>query len=96
MAKPTPKKKKKKEAKKSFYVYILETLNEKLYTGYTNNIERRMNEHQKGRGSKFVRSFGFKQLLYFETHKTQLKAMRREAALKRWPRAKKQALIKCV
>lgn len=40
----------------TWYVYILKCRNNYLYTGLTNNIEKRLKEHERGTGSKFVRS----------------------------------------
>ena len=48
---------------KSWYVYLLECKDGSFYTGVTNNIEARMIAHQKGKGSKYVYSKGFKELL---------------------------------
>lgn len=77
-----------------YFVYILESADGKYYTGYTTDLTRRMAEHCSGKGSKFVRAFGFKRLLYQETYQTKVQAMKREAELKRWSRAQKQALIR--
>lgn len=83
MVKPTPK----------YYVYILESQNGKYYVGYTSDLERRMKKHQSGKGSKFVRGFGFSKLLYHEEYPTKSEALKREAELKIWPRAKKTELV---
>jgi len=48
---------------KIWYVYILECMDESLYTGVTNDIDKRMKAHANGTGSKYVRRKGFKQLL---------------------------------
>ncbi|MFC1754798.1 GIY-YIG nuclease family protein, partial [Thermoproteota archaeon] len=52
------------EVDNSWFVYILECQDESLYTGITNDIERRMAAHKKGTGSKYVRWKGFKQILH--------------------------------
>ena len=75
------------------FVYILETKNRKYYTGYTTDLQRRMDQHRAGKGSKFVRAFGFRKLLYHEIYRTKSKAMKREAELKRWGRAEKKKLM---
>jgi len=49
---------------KSWFVYILECFDESLYTGITNDLKERMAKHKKRTGSKYVRSKGFKKLLY--------------------------------
>ena len=76
-----------------WYVYILETMDGRLYTGITNDVERRMKAHKSGRGAKFTKIFGFKELRYTAKLRTQSSAMKREAQIKRWPKRKKLALI---
>ena len=49
---------------KSWFVYILECYDDSLYTGITNDLEKRMIAHKKGVGSKYVRSKKFKQILH--------------------------------
>jgi putative endonuclease len=53
-----------------------------------------MDQHQKGKGAKFTRGFGFQKLLYHEAHSTKSEAMKREAELKRLSHAEKKTLIK--
>lgn len=77
-------------------VYILQTQDGRLYTGITSDIVRRMKEHQKGRGCRFTKSFGFKKLLYQETCLDRKEALRREVQIKRWPKSKKLDLIKAL
>lgn len=48
-----------------WYVYLVECLDGSLYTGITTDVERRMEEHREGEGSKYVRSRGFKELVSF-------------------------------
>jgi putative endonuclease len=76
------------------YVYILESKDGKYYTGYTVDLDRRMKMHAEGKGSKFVRAFGFKKLLYVEKFHTKSHAMQREAEIKKWPRTRKKELIR--
>ena len=49
---------------KSWFVYILECADESLYTGITNDLEKRMLTHKKGLGSKYVRAKRFKKILH--------------------------------
>ncbi len=77
-----------------WYVYILETEDGRLYTGTTNDISRRMEEHKDGKGAQFTRSFRFKGLLYTEEHPTKSAALKREKQVQGWTRKKKLALIK--
>lgn len=78
-----------------FTVYILRTSSNTLYIGQTNNLEKRIKEHQNksSRSAKYIRSFKSFQLVYFEKYKTRVEAMKREYQLKQWPKDKKEALI---
>ena len=78
-----------------YYLYILRTSSNTLYVGQTNNLDKRVKEHQnkKSRGAKYTRSFEFVKLVYKEKYLTRIEAMKREAQLKRWTRSKKEALI---
>jgi len=81
-----------------FYVYILETISKnnrrRFYTGYTNNLERRLTEHKKGTGAKFCRGKRIISLKYFESFTERSNAMRRELEIKSLPRREKIELIK--
>ena len=66
-----------------YHVYILQSLKtERLYIGHTNNLERRLKEHNIGCGGKFSRQNGPWKLLYNESHPSRLSAFRRERYLK--------------
>jgi len=96
MKKKAAKKAKKRAYKKTvgdWKVYILETDKNQLYTGITNNMERRLATHKKGKGALFTKFFGVKELLYTEDHPTRSAALKREHEIKTWPRSKKLELI---
>ncbi|MFX1343808.1 MAG: GIY-YIG nuclease family protein [Promethearchaeota archaeon] len=80
-----------------YYVYILETVaangKKRYYTGYTNNLYRRWNEHRSGLGAKFCRGKKSIDLKYFETFTTRKEAMRRELEIKTFSRKQKRELI---
>jgi len=80
-----------------YYVYILETIGKnnkkRFYTGYTNNLKRRLEEHKNGRGAKFCRGKKI-ELKYFETYTERIEAMRRELEIKTFSRKEKFGLIK--
>lgn len=78
-----------------FYVYILRTSSNTLYIGQTNNLEKRIIEHQNktGKSAKYVRYFLSFELVYSETYSSRQEAMKREWELKQWPKAKKETLI---
>jgi len=77
----------------AWYLYMVQCRDGRFYTGITTDLKRRMQEHRTNRGSKFVRAFGFKRLLYTERLRTRSKALRREANIKKLSRAAKKALI---
>ena len=76
-----------------WFVYILKCRNDDLYTGITNNLERRFNEHKAGKGGHFTRSFGAEKILYSTEYANKSSALKREAQIKGWTRKNKLALI---
>ncbi len=65
-----------------YYVYVIKSLNhEKYYTGHTNNIERRLKEHNIGK-TKSIKSFAPFELVYFEKFSNREDAIGREKYLK--------------
>ncbi len=75
------------------YVYILECKDTTLYTGYTNNLEKRIVTHNKGKGAKYTRYRLPAKLIYYEEFSTKSEALKREHAIKKFSRAKKLELI---
>ncbi len=73
--------------------YILECSDKTLYTGWTNNIEKRLEAHNSGQGAKYTRGRLPVKLVYLEVYDTKQEAMQREAFIKRLSRAQKEALI---
>ena len=82
-----------KKTQGDWKVYILETEKNQLYTGITNNLERRVNMHKKGKGALFTKFFGVKEVLYTEDSQTRSTAMKREREIKKLVRSKKLELI---
>ena len=78
-----------------YFVYILRTSSNTLYIGQTNNLGRRLKEHQNKsvRSSKYIRYFESVKLIYSEEYPTRKEAMQREIQLKKWTKVKKEALI---
>lgn len=74
-------------------VYILRCSDGTLYTGVTNDIDRRLREHAAGRASRYTRSRRPLQLVYAEEAAGYAAALRRERAIKALSRAEKLALI---
>jgi predicted GIY-YIG superfamily endonuclease len=75
-------------------IYILECRNKALYTGVTNNIERRFKDHQAGNGGHYTSYNGSGKILYTEVFPDRSKAENREQQIKRWSKSKKLALMK--
>jgi putative endonuclease len=75
------------------YVYILECSDKTLYTGTTNNIEKRIQEHNNTRaGAKYTRGRRPVKLVYVEVCSTPSIALKREAEIKKLSRAEKLRL----
>lgn len=76
-----------------YFVYILRTNKNTLYTGQTNNIERRLKKHFEKKAAKYTRAFPIESLVYTEEFTTVGDALRREREIKSWTKKKKEALI---
>ncbi len=75
------------------YVYILKCGDGSLYTGWTNDIEKRFLAHCAGKGAKYTRGRGPLTLVHLEIFDDRTEAQRREAAIKKLTRAAKLLLI---
>lgn len=75
------------------YVYIVKCKDGTLYTGWTTNIEKRLEKHNKGLGAKYTRTRYPVVLKYFEEFVTKEEALKRECYIKQLSRAKKLILI---
>ena len=76
------------------YVYILRCNDDSLYTGWTNNLEKRVKAHSNGKGAKYTKARLPVELVYFEEYENKVEAMRREYAIKQLKRNEKLMLIK--
>ena len=77
-------------------MYILLCANGQYYTGSTNDLERRLAQHQMGEGANFTRKHLPVKLVYFEEHWNLESAEIREKYLKGKNRAKKDALVESI
>ncbi|MFY9213496.1 MAG: GIY-YIG nuclease family protein [Tissierellaceae bacterium] len=77
-----------------FYVYMLKCSDNTLYTGYTVNLEARINSHNKGKASKYTRGRLPVELVYYEELSSKSEALKRECAIKKLTRDEKLELIK--
>lgn len=82
-----------KKAKPVWVVYILECGDGTLYTGITNNFEKRLAAHAAGKGAKYTRGRYPLKLAHIEKFKDRSKASKREAEIKSLDRAGKKLLI---
>jgi putative endonuclease len=79
---------------KQYYLYILSNKkNGTLYTGFTDDLERRMREHKMKDVDGFTKRYDLDKLMYFEKNDTSNEAFLRERRIKKWKRAWKIALI---
>ena len=77
-----------------YYVYILTTQNNKvMYIGVTNNLQRRVYEHQEEKIEGFTKKYHVHKLVYFEEYSDVQYAIEREKQLKKWIRVKKNNLV---
>ena len=78
-----------------YYLYILRCSDKSLYCGQTNDLERRIHEHNfdKNKSAKYLRAKKPVKLIYFEKYPTLQEVMKREAEIKKLPKAKKEALV---
>lgn len=77
-----------------FYVYILELVDGSYYTGFTNNLDRRLSEHKQGIACAHTKKIGMKKLLWYEKQADRNSARNREKEIKGWKREKKEKLWK--
>ena len=85
--------KRKPGSKRNWYLYIVTCSDKTLYTGITTDLSRRLKEHNSKKGAFYTKNKTPVFLVYQETLPNQSAAFKREAQIKRWPRAKKLAFI---
>ncbi len=76
------------------YTYILECSDGTYYTGWTNNLDKRLKDHNNGKGAKYTKPRLPVDLIYYEEYETKEEAMRREYAIKCMTRSEKDQLVK--
>jgi putative endonuclease len=72
---------------------MLECADTSLYTGITNDLDRRLAEHAAGKGARYTKGRGPFRLVYRETCQSRAEASKRETAIKSLDRAKKRQLF---
>ncbi|MDM5314426.1 GIY-YIG nuclease family protein [Fictibacillus sp. b24] len=76
------------------FLYILECGDGTYYTGYTNDLAKRLEKHKEGKGAKYTRGRGPLKLVFQKSFSTKQEAMRMEFAVKKLNRAEKERMIK--
>ncbi|MFH1661911.1 MAG: GIY-YIG nuclease family protein [Candidatus Falkowbacteria bacterium] len=76
-----------------YYVYLIQCKDKTIYTGITNNLERRFQEHIDKIGGHYTKTHSVEKILYYEKYSTRSDALKREAQIKGWRREKKLNLI---
>jgi len=77
----------------AYYVYILLCQDGSLYTGSTNDVEKRFKDHLEGRGARYTVSHKPKEIVYSEEFSSKSEALKREAEIKKLSKAEKAELI---
>ena len=79
-----------------WHVYLIRTKMGQLYTGVTQDVPRRFKEHQKegGKGAKYLKGKKPLKLVFHKKIGSRSEALKTEAQIKKWPKKKKEALIK--
>lgn len=75
------------------YTYILKCKDGTLYTGWTNNIDKRLKDHNDGKGAKYTKVRRPVELIYYEEFELKEEAMKREYAIKQLTRKQKEELV---
>jgi len=78
---------------REYYVYIMSSQSKVLYTGVTNDLERRVSEHKLRKTPGFTSRYGVTRLVWYESHTDIRDAIEWEKRIKGWLREKKVALI---
>jgi len=77
-----------------WFVYIIKCKGGSLYTGYTDDLEKRFEKHKAGKGAKYTRSHAPEKIVFSEKYDNKIIAQRREREIKAWTREEKLKLIK--
>lgn len=75
------------------YTYILKCSDNTLYTGWTNDLEKRLKAHNAGKGAKYTKTRLPVEIVYYEVFEDKIDAMKREYAIKQLSRKEKLKLI---
>ena len=77
-----------------WFVYIIQCIDGSLYTGATNNLEKRFKAHKSGKGAKYTRSHKPKRIVFFKKYGKKILALRKERKIKNLKHKEKLKFIK--
>lgn len=80
------------ENSKKYFVYLILTVNNKLYCGYTDDVQKRFEAHKSGKGAKFTRANKPLKIVYTKEFETKQEAQKEEYRIKRLKRKEKEKL----
>lgn len=80
------------ETKKN-YTYMVRCRDGSLYTGWTNDLEKRIQAHNQGTGAKYTKTRRPVELVYYEEYESKIQAMKREYEIKQLPKKKKEEMV---
>ncbi len=78
---------------KKFYTYIILTVDNKLYCGYTDDIDKRFEKHKAGIAAKYTRAHKPLKMVYVKEFETKSEAMKEEYRIKHLTRKQKEELV---
>ena len=81
------------EAGTPCYTYMVRCADGTLYTGWTNDLSKRITAHNSGKGAKYTAARSPVTLVYVEQHEDRISAMKREYSVKHLTRSEKESLI---
>ncbi|MDO8574290.1 MAG: GIY-YIG nuclease family protein [bacterium] len=77
-----------------YFVYLLKCVDGSIYTGITNDLERRFNQHKNKKGGAYTQAHRAVRIAHIEQFSNRSEALKREAEIKSWRRERKLSLIK--
>lgn len=80
--------------KGTHYFYVLCCKDGSFYGGYTNNLERRIKQHNEGKGAKYTRGRSPVKLIFFKSYSTKSEALKAEYEFKSYSRKEKETFLK--
>lgn len=79
--------------RKKNYTYMVRCRDGSLYTGWTNDLEKRIQAHNQGMGAKYTKTRRPVELVYYEEYESKIQAMKREYEIKQLPKKKKEEMV---